>query len=134
MRRISVIVLVFSFLMLSIRPVMPMLEYLVLKDYIIKEKCVNKQKPKRHCDGKCYLMQKMKKTALAEAQQDEEAPAPAPENRWQGPESPQILNKHQLYTTAPIQIVNGFATGLEPTPRSRILSPPPTPPPEQVFS
>jgi len=42
-----------------IRPVGPMLEYIVYKDYIAEFFCVNKDKTELNCKGKCYLMQRL---------------------------------------------------------------------------
>lgn len=36
------------------------LEYEFNKEYIIKNYCVNKNRPQLHCDGKCYLAKKLK--------------------------------------------------------------------------
>jgi hypothetical protein len=33
----------------------------VNRDYIVKTQCENRDKPKMHCDGKCYLSKKIKK-------------------------------------------------------------------------
>lgn len=41
------------------RPVMPLFEYLINKDYIAEFLCVNKDKVELECEGKCYLMQKL---------------------------------------------------------------------------
>lgn len=34
-------------------------EYNLNKDYISKNLCINKTKPKLHCNGKCFMMKKM---------------------------------------------------------------------------
>lgn len=44
-----------------LRPIEPVLEYYVNKDYIIDHFCVNQDKPAMHCDGKCYLMKQLQK-------------------------------------------------------------------------
>ncbi|GAB3505975.1 hypothetical protein [Emticicia fontis] len=35
------------------------LDYELRKDFIIKNYCVNKNKPELHCDGKCFLAKKI---------------------------------------------------------------------------
>jgi hypothetical protein len=35
--------------------------YEINKDYIAKNLCVNRNKPKMHCNGKCHLMKQLKK-------------------------------------------------------------------------
>lgn len=47
--------------LLIMRPVTPVLDYIVNYDYIVDELCVNRDKPELSCNGRCYLMQ-----ALAE--------------------------------------------------------------------
>lgn len=51
-----------------LRPAEPVLDYLINYDYISKVLCINKDKPKLNCNGKCYLMRQLKK------QQDSETP------------------------------------------------------------
>ncbi|WP_159090824.1 hypothetical protein [Aquimarina aquimarini] len=58
--------IVFSFLLLvtfTLRPVMemaPFFYYQLNLDYIIENYCVNKERPRLQCNGKCYLMSKLK--------------------------------------------------------------------------
>lgn len=48
---------------------MPYVEYAVFKDYIAKNLCINKDKPKSCCEGKCYLEKQVKKsTETSEAE------------------------------------------------------------------
>ncbi len=44
-----------------LRPIAPFVEYAINYDYISKTLCINKDKPMMHCNGKCYLMKKIKK-------------------------------------------------------------------------
>ncbi len=60
----SVIILVFLYVAIAsylIQPVIPVIDYLINKDYIAKNLCVNKDKPKSCCKGKCYLIKQLKK-------------------------------------------------------------------------
>ncbi|MGL2967202.1 hypothetical protein [Flavobacterium sp. XGLA_31] len=59
MRRIVVIIALTLFL----KPVFPVIEYIVNYDYIAKVLCVNKDKPMMHCNGKCHLMKQLAKEA-----------------------------------------------------------------------
>jgi hypothetical protein len=43
--------------------------YELRKEYVVKNLCVNKDKPKLHCNGKCHLRKQLKKTS---EQQDKE--------------------------------------------------------------
>lgn len=56
---VNLIILVFY----VCRPVIPYIEYAVLKDYISKNLCVNKDNPKSCCRGKCYLEKQLKESA-----------------------------------------------------------------------
>ena len=56
-------------LLILIKPVIPVLDYVLNYEYISTQLCVNRDKPQLQCNGKCYLMQ-----ALAEqATQDKDA-------------------------------------------------------------
>ena len=44
-----------------LRPIQPYIEYAFNQDYIIEFLCVNKEKPKLHCNGKCYLAKQIEK-------------------------------------------------------------------------
>lgn len=43
-------------------PVIPIIDFLLHKEYIAKNLCVNRNKPKSCCKGKCYLVKQLKKT------------------------------------------------------------------------
>ncbi|MCA0365722.1 MAG: hypothetical protein LCH67_16900 [Bacteroidetes bacterium] len=45
------------------------LDYQLRKDFIIKNYCVNKNRPEMHCDGKCYLAKQLKKAQEKEEKQ-----------------------------------------------------------------
>jgi hypothetical protein len=49
-----------------IKPIFPVVEYVVNYDYISKVLCENKAKPKMHCNGKCHLMKELAKAADSE--------------------------------------------------------------------
>ena len=43
-----------------LRPIAPLIEYVINYDYISKVLCINKDKPELRCNGKCHLMKKLK--------------------------------------------------------------------------
>lgn len=49
-----------------VKPVLPVLEYVVNYEYISKVLCINKDKPKLQCNGKCHLMKELAKASAAE--------------------------------------------------------------------
>ena len=50
-------------LFLLLKPIFPVIDYVVNYDYISKVLCVNKEKPKLHCNGKCHLMKELAKNS-----------------------------------------------------------------------
>jgi len=46
-----------------LKPIIPVVEYVVNYDYIVKELCVNKAKPEMKCNGKCHLMKELAKAS-----------------------------------------------------------------------
>ncbi len=53
-------------LFMLLKPVLPVLEYVVNYEYISKVLCINKAKPKLECNGKCQLMKEMAKASESE--------------------------------------------------------------------
>jgi hypothetical protein len=43
-------------------PVLPVIDYLINKDYIAENQCINKDKPKSCCNGKCHMVKQLQKT------------------------------------------------------------------------
>lgn len=46
-------------LFMFFKPVLPVVEYVVLYDYIKNELCVNRDKPDLECNGKCHLKKEL---------------------------------------------------------------------------
>ncbi len=44
-----------------LRPIQPYVEYVINQDYIAEFLCVNKDKPKLQCHGKCHLAKEIDK-------------------------------------------------------------------------
>lgn len=57
MKKIVVIVAFALFL----KPIIPVLDYIINYDYIANVLCVNKAKPQLQCNGKCHLMKELAK-------------------------------------------------------------------------
>ena len=53
-------------LALFLKPIFPVIEYVVNYEYITKILCVNKAKPKMQCNGKCHLMKELAKASESE--------------------------------------------------------------------
>ncbi|WP_370899401.1 hypothetical protein [Chryseobacterium gossypii] len=48
--------------MIAIRPVLPLVNYVVNYDYIAKNLCENRNNPESTCKGKCYVKKELVKT------------------------------------------------------------------------
>ena len=59
MKKLVIIVALVMFL----KPVFPVIDYIVNYDYISKELCENKAKPELECNGKCQLMKELAKAS-----------------------------------------------------------------------
>lgn len=46
---------------LIFRPLFPYLEYMVRRDFIIQNLCINKNEPEKQCHGKCHLEKQLSK-------------------------------------------------------------------------
>lgn len=62
MKKIYSTLLLFSFLIGAIQPVVPLLEYHFFKESIIEFFCVNREVPDSDCDGFCYLTNQIEET------------------------------------------------------------------------
>lgn len=54
------ILLAFTFLVQSASKLFIIADYQINKEYISKNLCENKNKPKMHCNGKCHLAKRLK--------------------------------------------------------------------------
>ncbi|HKC67364.1 MAG TPA: hypothetical protein VKG26_03990 [Bacteroidia bacterium] len=46
-----------------LKPLFPFIDYAINKEYIAKNLCENRNKPKLNCNGKCHLMKQLKKSS-----------------------------------------------------------------------
>lgn len=53
-------------LLILVRPIIPVVEYVMNYDYISKVLCENKAKPELKCNGKCQLMKELAKASEEE--------------------------------------------------------------------
>jgi hypothetical protein len=60
-----------------VRPVLPYVEYELNKDYIKEFLCINRDKPRLKCDGKCHLTQELRKAQsdVTDTQESNEVPS-----------------------------------------------------------
>lgn len=57
-------------LFILFKPIIPLVEYVALYDYIKNELCINKDKPKLQCNGKCFLKKELAKVSESENGKD----------------------------------------------------------------
>ncbi|MCJ8152505.1 hypothetical protein MKJ01_01870 [Chryseobacterium sp. SSA4.19] len=53
---------IFIIFTIALRPVMPLINYAVNYDYIVKNLCENRNIPQSTCKGKCYVEKELAKT------------------------------------------------------------------------
>lgn len=75
MRLRQQVIALFINVMIIFQPVIPLLEYEVFHDYIVKNLCINRNVPNSCCEGKCYLEKRLDQ-AGASSHQDKENKAP----------------------------------------------------------
>jgi hypothetical protein len=68
--RAIAILLLFSSLSVNLSGLFVFAGFEMNEDYIAKELCVNKNKPELQCNGKCYLMNKLKQAQDKEQKQE----------------------------------------------------------------
>jgi hypothetical protein len=93
--RINAFLLLLSSAFILLIPMIPYLEYIIRKDFIIENFCVNIEKPETQCNGKCHLEKKIEKEA--KRVNDREVPF-LPQNEKK--ELPEYLITEQM-STAP---------------------------------
>ncbi|WP_316811564.1 hypothetical protein [Pedobacter heparinus] len=67
------ILLLFSLLTANCSNLFVYLGFEVNQNYIAKELCINRDKPEMNCNGKCYLMKKLKQAEEKEQKQERQS-------------------------------------------------------------
>lgn len=78
-----------------LKPIFPVIDYVVNYDYIATVLCVNKAKPQMHCNGKCHLMKEMAK--------ESESEKPISSDKKNGVSENEILFFQVIHPFEPIQ-------------------------------
>ena len=82
MIKINAIALTVIFGFMLVKPAIPYVEYLVRKDFIIENFCINRNKKEMKCNGKCHLKEQVKKEASQPLDKNE--PVPLQNDRNEG--------------------------------------------------
>lgn len=61
MRGLAVFIFIILYCAALVRPIYPVINYSLNKDFIVEFFCVNKDKPQLQCNGKCHLAEQLKK-------------------------------------------------------------------------
>ena len=80
-----------------LQPVIPYVDYMIRKGYIIENLCINKEEPEKQCNGKCHL-EKQVKTGVEKTNENDVPFLPQDEKK----ELQEFLIT-ELIGTAPIQ-------------------------------
>ncbi|MCL1674712.1 hypothetical protein [Elizabethkingia meningoseptica] len=64
------VVSIFIIFTIALRPVLPLIDYMVNYDYIANKLCENRNKPFENCFGKCYLTKELVKASESGPKQD----------------------------------------------------------------
>ena len=81
-RQIISIASLLVFALSMLKPSIPYAIYYANYEEIVTEKCINKDKPEMHCNGKCYL-KAIKKRMEPQNQQQSKYPVPTKDNNSQ---------------------------------------------------
>jgi len=68
LKRVFSILFLGVYLSVLIKPLVPILDYIINYNYIKTVLCVNKDKPEMHCNGQCHLKMMIKKETQEENQ------------------------------------------------------------------
>lgn len=98
-------------LFLFVKPIIPVFEYIVNYDFIVKELCENKEKPELACNGKCHLMKE-----LAKANDSDNPLSTDKKEAGKQPIEVLFLEKFpidfQLFTCIEVKKINSFYSNL----------------------
>lgn len=98
-------------LFLFVKPIIPVFEYIVNYDFIVKELCENKEKPELACNGKCHLMKE-----LAKANDSDKPLSTDKKEASKQPIEVLFLEKFpvdfQLFTYKEVKKINSFYSNL----------------------
>jgi hypothetical protein len=70
LKKFSTIILLTIIILQTFGSFVIQVDYFLNKSYIAKVFCINREKPKMHCNGKCYLAKQLKE----QEQQEQQAP------------------------------------------------------------
>jgi len=113
------VLLLISLLCANLSNAFVYLGFEVNQKYIAKELCENKDKPQMHCNGKCYLMKKLKQAQEKEQKQERQSQKPQVQDAIVG-----TTLVFKQYAFAEINFHVPFSTGMPQSIKNSIFHPP----------
>ncbi len=86
--------------------VFPYIEYIINYNYISEVLCINKDKPEKHCNGKCHLKKQLEKSYKTQIPDDKAANSPIV--LTQNDFYPAIINNHKIEISSLSNILSDF--------------------------
>ena len=89
MNRSKIVIFIHLLIIVSllVRPIVPFIDYLINRDYIAQNLCVNRDVPDSCCKGKCYL-----KKQLSKESEKKEAEPNAPKKKQLSKDMPEFFS------------------------------------------
>ncbi|WP_276090199.1 hypothetical protein [Pedobacter sp. JY14-1] len=113
------VVLLLSMLLANFSGLWVFLGFEVNQRYIVRELCENRDKPELHCNGKCYLMKKLKQAQEKEQKQERQSQKSQVQDAITG-----YVIVFRQYAFAEIDLHVPFSTGMPCSIRNSIFHPP----------
>lgn len=118
LRSISILLLL-SLFSANLSSVWVYLGYEANQKYIVKELCINKDKPQMRCNGKCYLMKKLKQAQDKEQKQEQQSQKS--QVQYAVVSTPPVFKQ---YAFAEMKVHVPFSTGMPRNIKNSIFHPP----------
>lgn len=119
MQKLTAIFLIFALLSVGFSKCFIYVSFTINKNFIVSSLCENRNKPQLHCNGKCFLMKKIK-----QAEEKEKAD----EQQFKKCNSYEALIDTQIFINAPlvknIKIIFNKLTFTYPTQSNSVFEPP----------
>lgn len=119
--RAIAILLLFSSITVNLSGIFVFAGFEMNKSYIANELCINKNKPELNCNGKCYLMNKLKQAQEKEQKQEHQFQKVQLQMQEALPAFPFLFRQ---YSIAAINFSIRFNTGMPVARGSAIFHPP----------
>ncbi|MBE9464479.1 hypothetical protein IEE83_21550 [Dyadobacter sp. UP-52] len=90
------------------------LDFEIRREYIVKNLCINRNRPQLHCDGKCYLAKKLAESEKQQQRQAEQDYLASLIYQVMDTNSPGIFNAQPSGFELPLAVVFQYNSALSP--------------------